>query len=161
MSKDMKVLALFTFISWLAEYVHNLVDLPQLSIFSPENSIPAIISLLLFVLLLESALQSLQLWVFAGMGIYSTYWWDSFSVATAFFALCPCTNAIALFHARDLCHSTSASHRDFVAGLTKSVIQFYTPPNLVGILNLSIVERGLGVAVACDELHIGNTAPCG
>jgi hypothetical protein len=33
----------------LGEYVHNLVDLPQLTLLSPENSIPALISVLLFL----------------------------------------------------------------------------------------------------------------
>lgn len=41
---------LFTVLSWLGEYVHNLFELPQLSALSPENSIPAIISLSLFVM---------------------------------------------------------------------------------------------------------------
>jgi hypothetical protein len=41
---------LFTVLSWLGEYVHNLFELPQLSALSPENSIPAMISLSLFVM---------------------------------------------------------------------------------------------------------------
>jgi hypothetical protein len=39
---------LFTLLSWLGEYVHNLFELPNLTILSPENSIPALISLALF-----------------------------------------------------------------------------------------------------------------
>lgn len=40
----------FTMLSWLGEYVHNLYELPQLTALSPENSIPAMISLTLFVM---------------------------------------------------------------------------------------------------------------
>jgi hypothetical protein len=39
---------LLTGLSWLGEYVHNLFELPNLTVFSPENSIPALISLALF-----------------------------------------------------------------------------------------------------------------
>ena len=41
--------AAFTLLSWLGEFIHNRVDLPQLSVLSPETSIPAVISLLLFL----------------------------------------------------------------------------------------------------------------
>ena len=41
-------IAAYTALSWLGEYVHNLVDLPRLTALSPENSIPALISLMLF-----------------------------------------------------------------------------------------------------------------
>jgi len=41
---------LFTVLSWLGEYVHNVFELPQLNALSPENSIPAVISLVLFVM---------------------------------------------------------------------------------------------------------------
>ena len=43
------LVALFTLLSWLGEYVHNLFELPQLTLLSPENSIPALISLVLFL----------------------------------------------------------------------------------------------------------------
>ena len=42
------LIAAFTVLAWLGEYVHNLVELPQLTILSPENSIPALIFLVLF-----------------------------------------------------------------------------------------------------------------
>jgi hypothetical protein len=42
-------IALFTALSWTGEYVHNRVELPQLTVLSPENSIPALISLVLFI----------------------------------------------------------------------------------------------------------------
>ena len=42
------LMLLFTLLSWLGEYVHNLFELPHLTILSPENSIPALISLALF-----------------------------------------------------------------------------------------------------------------
>lgn len=41
--------AAFTVLSWLGEAIHNLADLPQLSLLSPENTIPALISLLLLL----------------------------------------------------------------------------------------------------------------
>jgi hypothetical protein len=43
------LVAIFTALSWLGEYVHNLFELPQLTLLSPENSIPALISLALFL----------------------------------------------------------------------------------------------------------------
>ena len=43
------LVAIFTALSWLGEYVHNLFELPQLTALSPENSIPALISLVLFL----------------------------------------------------------------------------------------------------------------
>jgi hypothetical protein len=43
-------LGLFVLISWLGEFVHNRYELPQLTILSPENSIPLAISVVLFVL---------------------------------------------------------------------------------------------------------------
>ena len=38
---------LFGLLSWLGEYVHNLFELPQLTLFSPENSLPALTTLVL------------------------------------------------------------------------------------------------------------------
>ena len=43
------LVAIFTALSWLGEYVHNLFELPQLTLLSPENSVPALISLALFL----------------------------------------------------------------------------------------------------------------
>src|SRR5687768_8424164 len=43
-------LGLFMLISWIGEFVHNRYELPQLTILSPENSIPLVISVVLFVL---------------------------------------------------------------------------------------------------------------
>ena len=39
--------AAFTVLAWLGEAIHNRADLPDLSLVSPETSIPALISLLL------------------------------------------------------------------------------------------------------------------
>ena len=44
------LVALFTALAWLGEYVHNLFELPHLTLISPENSIPALISLMLFLI---------------------------------------------------------------------------------------------------------------
>lgn len=41
--------AAFTLLSWLGLFIHNRVDLPQLAVLSPESSIPALLSLLLFL----------------------------------------------------------------------------------------------------------------
>jgi len=41
--------AAFTLLSWLGEFVHNRADLPQLSLMSPENALPALITGLLFL----------------------------------------------------------------------------------------------------------------
>ena len=61
---------LFTFLSWLGEYIHNLLDLPQLTLLSPENSIPALISVALLVawcLLPSKQLPTLALLIWAFM----------------------------------------------------------------------------------------------
>ena len=47
--RPVALVALFTALSWLGEYVHNLFELPQLTLLSPENSVPALISLALFL----------------------------------------------------------------------------------------------------------------
>jgi hypothetical protein len=39
----------FTLLAWLGVFLHNRADLPQLPVLSPESSIPALISLLLFL----------------------------------------------------------------------------------------------------------------
>jgi hypothetical protein len=39
---------IFLTISWLGEYIHNLFELPKLTVLSPENSLPAFVSLALF-----------------------------------------------------------------------------------------------------------------
>ena len=41
--------AAFTLLSWLGEAIHNRADLPELPLLSPETTIPALISLLLFL----------------------------------------------------------------------------------------------------------------
>lgn len=42
------IVAAVTALSWLGVYVHNVVDLPGLSILSPGNSLTALVSFLLF-----------------------------------------------------------------------------------------------------------------
>lgn len=41
------VMFIFLAISWLGEYIHNLFELPNLTALSPENSLPALVSLVL------------------------------------------------------------------------------------------------------------------
>jgi hypothetical protein len=47
--RTVRLVAVYTVVSWLGEYIHNLFELPQLTALSPENSIPAFISLALFL----------------------------------------------------------------------------------------------------------------
>ena len=46
--RQIGLVATFTVLAWLGEYVHNLAELPLLTVLSPENSIPALVFLLLF-----------------------------------------------------------------------------------------------------------------
>lgn len=41
--------AIATILAWLGEYIHNRVELPQPTFLSPENSLPALIFLILFI----------------------------------------------------------------------------------------------------------------
>jgi hypothetical protein len=47
-SHQILLVAFFTLTSWLGEYLHN-SDLAELTLLSPENSIPALIALILFI----------------------------------------------------------------------------------------------------------------
>jgi hypothetical protein len=47
--RPVRLVAIYTVVSWLGEYIHNLFELPQLTALSPENSIPAFITLALFL----------------------------------------------------------------------------------------------------------------
>lgn len=47
-NRPIGLVAAFTVLAWLGEYVHNLFELPQLTLLSPANSIPAFIFLILF-----------------------------------------------------------------------------------------------------------------
>jgi hypothetical protein len=53
----------------LGEYLHNLADLPQLALWSPENSIPALISLLLFLSWWKSPYKYFSSGLFLNWGI--------------------------------------------------------------------------------------------
>lgn len=48
-SRPIALAAGATLLAWLGEYIHNLVELPKLTITSPENSIPGLVFLFLFV----------------------------------------------------------------------------------------------------------------
>ncbi len=41
-------LASTTLLAWLGEFVHNAIELPSLTLISPENSIPGVVAALLF-----------------------------------------------------------------------------------------------------------------
>jgi hypothetical protein len=47
--RRIRVVAAFTLLAWLGEFVHNLLELPQLTVLSPENNLPALVFLILFV----------------------------------------------------------------------------------------------------------------
>lgn len=46
-SPRLGLVLLFALVSWLGEYVHNRYELPQLTLLSPENSLPALTALVL------------------------------------------------------------------------------------------------------------------
>jgi hypothetical protein len=45
--RSASLMFIFLTISWLGEYIHNLFELPNLTVLSPENSLPALVSLAL------------------------------------------------------------------------------------------------------------------
>ncbi len=62
--------AIFALLSWLGEYVHNLQELPQLTLLSPENSLPALIAVVLvgvWWLAPFRRASSLLLWLWAAL----------------------------------------------------------------------------------------------
>lgn len=61
--------AIFVLVSWLGEYIHNRVDLPQLTILSPENSLVALTAALLFVMWWHFPNQCLPTLLLLGWGL--------------------------------------------------------------------------------------------
>ena len=62
--------SLFALLSWLGEYVHNLRELPQLTLLSPENSLPALVSVVLVGVWWLAPFRragSLPLWLWAAL----------------------------------------------------------------------------------------------
>ena len=49
LNRQAAIVAVLTLVSWLGEVIHNAFELPQLSLLSPENSLPGLVSLVLFV----------------------------------------------------------------------------------------------------------------
>jgi hypothetical protein len=43
-------IAVFTFLSWMGLYIHNRIELPQLTLLSPENSVTALVAIALFLI---------------------------------------------------------------------------------------------------------------
>jgi hypothetical protein len=43
------LVAAFLALSWLGLFVHNSIELPSLNLLSPENSLPALVAVLLFI----------------------------------------------------------------------------------------------------------------
>jgi hypothetical protein len=62
-SPSIRWMAAFTLLSWLGEYIHNRFELPQLTLLSPENSIPALISVVLFLAWWRLPQKRLTAWV--------------------------------------------------------------------------------------------------
>lgn len=48
-NRRLALVAGFTALAWLGEYIHNVIDLPDSTLLSPENSVTALISVVLFV----------------------------------------------------------------------------------------------------------------
>jgi hypothetical protein len=62
-------IAAFTFLSWLGGYIHHRVELPQLTLLSPEHFIPLLFSIVLYLIWWRSpkkrfASIALLLWAF-------------------------------------------------------------------------------------------------
>jgi hypothetical protein len=43
-------IAAFSALSWLGEFIHNRIELPGLTLFSPENSVTALVTFALFLI---------------------------------------------------------------------------------------------------------------
>ena|SRR5688572_26754095 len=69
--QQVRLIAAVTLLSWLGEYLHNLVDLPHLTVLSPENSIPAAISVVLFAVWWQSPFRGLATAALAGWAIFN------------------------------------------------------------------------------------------
>src|SRR5215813_3289621 len=87
-TRPVRWIALFTALSWLGEYVHNRVDLPELTLLSPENSLPALLSIVLFLIC----------WRFLKRYPFQLS------------ALLSAANCAALHHAHHLCSSSTTAH---------------------------------------------------
>jgi hypothetical protein len=64
------LVTLSTLLSWLGEYTHNLRELPQLTLLSPENSLTALIAVVLLGVWWWAPLRrtgSLLLWLWAAL----------------------------------------------------------------------------------------------
>src|SRR5262245_25308302 len=61
--------AMFVLMSWLGEYIHNVVDLPQLTILSPENSLVSLTAALLFMMWWRFPIQRLPVILLLGWGL--------------------------------------------------------------------------------------------
>src|SRR5262245_37095691 len=48
-NQPVRQIAAFALLSWLGAFIHNMADLPGLTLLSPENSVPALITLVLFL----------------------------------------------------------------------------------------------------------------
>ena len=49
LNRQVGIVAALTALSWLGEVVHNAYELPKLTLLSPENSLPGLVSLILFL----------------------------------------------------------------------------------------------------------------
>jgi hypothetical protein len=58
-----------TVLSWLGEVIHNALELPSLTVLSPEASFPGVISALLLTAYLFSPYQRVALWLLFFWGL--------------------------------------------------------------------------------------------
>lgn len=56
-------------LSWVGLYLHNQADLPHLTLLSPENSIPAIVALGLYLAYSRRPAEAVLRWLLLGWGV--------------------------------------------------------------------------------------------
>ncbi len=56
-------------VSWLGEFVHNYFELPQLTLFSPENSLVLLVGVLLFLLWWRAPAHTISTILLFGWGL--------------------------------------------------------------------------------------------
>src|SRR5262245_49004565 len=58
-----------TALAWLGIYVHNIADLPGQTLFSPETSLPTLVTLLLFLAWWRLPSARITTWLLLGWGL--------------------------------------------------------------------------------------------
>lgn len=66
-------MAAFTLLSWLGNYIHHRVELPQLTLLSPEHFIPIVISIVLFCAWWQLPYRRLTMLVLLGWAFFPQF----------------------------------------------------------------------------------------